>query len=239
MQSVKPLLLVLLTYCLLSCETKKPAIVTTASGETSPCGDTLVGVTTETREFQVAGATLNDFKLGNLNTKVTPEFQRIASEAAMNEDSRVKTACKLMRMSGDEPSGEMLSYNMQLLGFLGSNPPPTVEERMAWAAKVPVPKTKIPQPPEPRHTNTGIGGSVEFTIPLSIIRLAQSCKQPIVGLRRQPEEFFPLWYGFLGYLKKEKFPQDRDLLNLYQIKGGYRDPRYNTLEDFFQNPSTL
>src|SRR6185295_16094860 len=110
----------------------KTETITTGSGETSLCGETVVVVTTEKREFEVVGATLKDFSLGEYNTKVTPEFQMIASEAAMNEDSRVKIACKAMRMSGVEANPEMLSYYVHLLGFLSSDLPPTVEQRMAW-----------------------------------------------------------------------------------------------------------
>lgn len=187
-------------------------------------------MTTEKREFEVAGATLKDFSLGKINTNVTPEFQRIASEAALNEDSRVRIACKAMEMSGVKASPEMLTYYLHLLGFLSSTPSPSVEKRMEWAEKFPVPK--IPQPRAPSHTDTRIGSTFEFTVDPSIIRLAQSCKQPMAGLRRQPEDFFPTWHAFLFYLKREKFPPDRDLLNLYLIKGRYKDS-YNLPEDFF------
>ena len=214
MQSGKPLLLLLLTYSLLSCALAKTETITTGSGETSPCGER----TTEKREFEVAGATLKDFSLGEYNTKVTPEFQRIASEAAMNEDSRVKIACKAMRMSGVEASPEMLSYYVHLLGFLSSDPPPTVEQRMAWAERFPVPKAAPQEGLIPQESPA--------------MRLAKSCTQPIVGLRRQPEEFVPIWMGILLKLKGEKFPPDRDLQNLYNIKGRYGD-YYNTPEDFF------
>jgi hypothetical protein len=218
MQIVKPLVLVLLTYSLLSCGKTKAETITTGSEETSPCGETLVGVTTEKRDFEVAGATLKDFSFGKITTKVTPEFQRIASEAAMNQDSRVKIACKATRMSGVEASPDMLSYYMHLLGFLGSDPPPTVEQRMAWAEKFPIPRAAPQEQATPVESPS--------------MRLAKICTQPVVGLRRQPEEFVPIWMGILLKLKGEKFPSDRDLQSLYNLKGRYRD-YYNTPDDFF------
>ena len=123
MQNVKPLLLLLLTYSLLSCETTKPALTTSGFGKTSRCGETLVGVTTEKHKIEVVGATLKDFSLGEYRTEVTPEFQRIASETSMNEDSKVKIACTAMEKSGGEPSDERLTYYLNLLGFLSSTPP--------------------------------------------------------------------------------------------------------------------
>ena len=64
------------------------------------------------------------------------------------------------------------------------------------------------------------------------MRLAKFCKQPIVGLSRQPEAFVPIWVGLLAHLKGEKFPPDRDLQSLYNLKGRFRD-YYNAPEDFF------
>jgi hypothetical protein len=109
MQNLKLLLLALLTCSLLSCETSKPTPATSEIEKTSKCGEILVGVTTEKRKLEVAGATLMDFSLGKVQTEVTPEFQRIASEAAMNGESRVKVACKA-ELSGGKPSDERFSY---------------------------------------------------------------------------------------------------------------------------------
>jgi hypothetical protein len=64
------------------------------------------------------------------------------------------------------------------------------------------------------------------------IRLAKSCKQPIVGLNRRPEAFLPIWIELLLRLRDDKFPPDRDLQNLYNIKSRRRDS-YNAPEDFF------
>src|SRR3954468_13876805 len=114
MQNIKPLLLALLTCSLLSCETSKPAPATSEVEKTSKCGEILAGVTTEKSNLEVAGATLMDFSLGKVQTKVTREFQRIASEAAMNGELRVKIACIAMELSGGKPSDERFSYYMQL-----------------------------------------------------------------------------------------------------------------------------
>jgi hypothetical protein len=159
MQNIKPLLLALLTCSLLSCETSKPAPATSEVEKTSKCGEILAGVTTEKSNLEVAGATLMDFSLGKVQTKVTPEFQRIASEAAMNGELRVKIACKAMELSGGKPSDERFSYYMQLLGFLSSDPSPSAVERMEWAKQVPFPKA----PPfrTPNSPQTGTPGSVQ------------------------------------------------------------------------------
>ncbi len=159
MQNVKPLLLALLTCSLLSCETSKPAPRTSEIEKTSKCGEILVGVTTEQRKLEVAGATLMDFSLGKIQTEVTPEFQRIASEAARNGESRVTIACKAMELSGEKPSDERFSYYMQLLGFLSSDPSPSAVERKEWARQVPFPKAQQPRTPNP--PDTGTAGSVQ------------------------------------------------------------------------------
>lgn len=229
MRYVKPLLLVLLTYSLPSCETTKPALTKSELGKASKCGEILVGVTTEKRKLEVAGATLMDFSIGKVQTEVTPEFQIIASEAAVNEDSRVKIACKAMEMSGAEPSPEMFTYYLHLLGFLSSTP--SVEKRMEWAEKFPVPKT--PQPRTPNPPNTGTDGSVQVPQESLSARLVRTCKQPTDGLNRRPQAFFPFWLGSLNQLRNDKFPPQRDLQNLYNIKGHLRD-YYNTPEDFFR-----
>ena len=154
MQNVTPLLLALLTCCLLSCETSKPAPTTSVIEKTSICGEILVGVTTEQRKLEVAGATLRDFSFGKVQTRVTPEFQGIASEAAMNGELRVKIACKAMELSGGKPSDERFSYYMQLLGFLSSDPSPSAVERTEWAKQVPFPKAPQLRTPNPPDTGT-------------------------------------------------------------------------------------
>jgi hypothetical protein len=225
MQIVKSLFFVLLTYGLLSCAPQKAAPTTSGLGKTSQCGEILVGVTTEKQELELAGATLKEFSLGRLDIRVTPEFQRIASEAAMNEDSKIKVACKAIEMAGVEGDSEMVAYFIQMQSFLSMNP--SVDDRIKWRQAFPHPKA-APQR-QSRPTHTGFGDSVEIELDPS---LARSCKQPTVGLRRQPEYFVSIWYHFLRQLKAEKFPQDRDLNSLYHIKGRYRDP-YNNPEDLF------
>lgn len=237
MQNVKPLLLVLLTYSLLSCETTKPVSTTSELGNTRKCGGILVGVTTEKRKLEVAGTTLMDFSLGKVQTEVTPEFQRIASEAAMNEDSRVKIACTAMEMSGVKASPEMFTYYLHLLGFLSSTPSPSMEKRMEWAEKFPVPKT--PQPPESNSPNTGTNGSAKATQESLSTYLVRTCKQPPVGLNRRPEYFVPYWFEYLHKLKEEKFPAGRDLQSLYYIKGRYRDHLYTPEDVFSESLYTL
>lgn len=217
MQIVMPFLLVLLTYSLLACETTKPAPTTSGLGKTSQCGEILVGVTIEKRELEIAGATLKEFSLGKLDTRVTPEFQRITSEAAMNEDSKIKVACKAIEMAGVEGKPEMVAYFIEMQSFLSTNP--TVDDRVKWKKAYPFP-TAAPQEQSTRRES-------------SEIRFAKSCEQPVDGLGRQPESFVPIWLDMLRLLYKEKFPPDRDLLNLYRIKGRYRDP-YNAPDDFFR-----
>lgn len=158
MQKVEPLLLVFLPCSLLSCAPKSESI-TTGNGKPSRCGDTFVGVTTEKSKYEVAGATLFDFTIGKGKTEVTPEFQRIASEVTMNEDSKVKIACNAMEKSGGEPSDERFTYYLNLLGFLSSSPPPpSVEQRMAWAEKFPAPKAAQPQSPNPTAPQESLEG---------------------------------------------------------------------------------
>ena len=216
MQIVKPLLFVLLTYSLLACETTKPVPTTSGLGKTSQCGEILVGVTIEKRELEIAGATLKEFSLGKLDTRVTPEFQRITSEAAMNEDSKIKVACKAIEMAGVEGKPEMVAYFIEMQSFLSTNP--TVDDRIKWKKAYPFPKAA------PQEQSTPVESPS--------MRLAKTCKQPVVGLRRQPEAFVPMWAGLLIGLKGEKFPPDRDLQSLYNLKGRYRD-YYNTPDDFF------
>jgi hypothetical protein len=147
MRRLKPLLLVLLTFSLLSCETtRKPASTTSGLGKTSQCGEILVGVTTEKPELELAGATLKEFSLGKLDVKVTPQFQRITSEAAMNEDSKIKVACKAIEMAGVEGKPEMVAYFIQLQSFLSTNQ--TLDDRIKWAQAFP-----IPSAPKPKETS--------------------------------------------------------------------------------------
>lgn len=84
---------------------------------TSKCGEILVGVTTEKHKLEVAGVTLRDFSLGKVQTEITAEFQRIASEVSINGESRVKIACKAMELSGENlvMRGSVLYVTARLL----------------------------------------------------------------------------------------------------------------------------
>ena len=72
MKSVKSLLLVLLTYSLLSCETTKPATTNIGTEKTSQCGELPAGVTIDKRQFHLAGLKLGEFSLGDVDINSTP-----------------------------------------------------------------------------------------------------------------------------------------------------------------------
>ena len=225
MQSLKPLLLVLLTYSLLSCAPTNPAPTRMGNEKISDCGEIPIGVTIDKRELDIAGATMADFSLGKLEVKDTPQFQKIISETASNSAVTDVLVCKTIARAGVRGNPEMVDYFTRMTHFFAGHP--RTSEQLQWRKTNPFPKA-FPQP-QSRSTHTGFGDSVEIELDPS---LARSCKQPTVGLRRQPEYFVSIWYHFLRQLKAEKFPQDRDLNSLYHIKGRYRDP-YNNPEDLF------
>ena len=225
MQNVKPLLLVLLTYSLLSCETTKPATPVIGAGKTSQCGELPAGVTIDKREFRLAGAKLGQFSLGEVAINSTPEFTQILSEASKNKVFQSVLTCNAIDLAGVSHNAEMVAYYIQMQDFLSTGP--SLGDRIRWKKEFPFPKA-APQE-QSRPTRRGFGDSAEIEIDPS---LARSCKQPTVGLSRQPEYFVSIWVHFLRQLKAEKFEQDRDLQNLYLIKGRYRD-HYNNPEDLF------
>jgi hypothetical protein len=217
MQSVKPLLLVLLTFSLLSCETTKPATTIIGAEKTSKCGELPAGVTIDRREFRLAGAKLGEFSLGEAVINSTPEFTQILSEASKNKVVQGVLTCNAIELAGVSHDAEMVAYFIEMQDFLSTNP--SVDDRIKWKKAFPFPKAAPQEQSTPRES--------------SEIRFAKSCKQPVDGLRRQPESFVPIWLDILRVLYKEKFPPDRDLLNLYSIKDRYRDP-YHTPDDFFR-----
>ena len=134
----------------------------------------------------------------------------------MNEDSKIKVACKAIEMAGVEGNAEMVAYFIEMQSFLSTNQ--SVDDRIKWKKAYPFPKA------EPQQGSTPVESQS--------MRLAKTCKQPVVGLRRQPEAFVPMWVDLSNALRREKFPPDRDLQSLYNLKGRYRD-YYNTPDDFF------
>jgi hypothetical protein len=120
-------------------------------------------------------------------------------------------------LAGVQNNPEMVAYFIEMQDFLATNP--SVDDRIKWKKAVPFPKAALQEQSATRVA--------------SEIRFAKACKKPVDGLNRQPESFVPLWLDMLRLLYKEKFAPDRDLLNLYRIKGRYRDP-YPAPEGFFR-----
>ena len=157
-QRLTLLLLVLLTCSFFSCEiTRKPASTTSGIGKNSHCGEILVGVTTEKRDLEIAGATLKEFSLGKLDVQVTPQFQRIASEAAMNDVTKMQLACEPIKMAGVEGNAPMVEYFIRLQSFLSANPTP--EQRIEFAKAMPIPIT--PKPKETSQNKAAVRQLVE------------------------------------------------------------------------------
>ena len=217
MQKLKPLLLVLLTYSLLSCETTKPATPVIGAGKTSQCGELPAGVTIDKREFRLAGAKLGQFSLGEVGINSTPEFTQILSEAAKNKVVQSVLTCNAIELAGVSHDAEMVVYYIEMQDFLSTGP--SVDDRIKWKKAFPFPKAAQQEQSTPQESLSD--------------RLVRTCKQPLDGLNRQPQEFVPIWLGPLKQLHREKFPAQRDLQSLYNIKGHLRD-YYNTPEDFFR-----
>lgn len=191
----------------------------------SGCGEIPIGVTIDKRELDIAGATILEFSLGKLVIKDTPQFEKIISEVASNFAATDIVACKTIERAGARNNAKMVDYFTREIHFLAGRP--STSEQIQWQQSNPFPNAA--QQEQSRPTHREFGATAEIEIDPS---LARSCKQPTVGLRRQPEFFVSIWVHFLRQLKAEKFPQDRDLNSLYHIKGRYRDP-YNNPEDLF------
>lgn len=217
MQSVKPLLFLLLTYSLLSCVSQKAAPTIIGAEKTSRCGELPAGVTIDKQQFHLAGLKLWEFSLGETDINSTPEFTQILSEASKNKVVQSVLTCNAIELAGVKNNPEMVAYYIEMQDFLATNP--SVDDRIKWKKAFPFPKAALQEQSVTRES--------------SEISFAKACKQPVDGLRRQPESFVPLWLDMLRLLYKEKFVPDRDLLNLYNIKGRYRDP-YHAPEDFFR-----
>lgn len=222
MQNVKPLLLVFLTCSLLSCETTKAETTIIGAGKTSQCGELPAGVTIDKREFRLAGLTLGQFSLGKVEIGSTPEFTQLLSEASKNKVVQGVLTCNAIELAGVSQNPEMVAHFIQMQDFLATSP--SLDDRIRWKKEFPFPKT-APQQEQARSNRFGATAEIQIDP-----ELGRSCKQPTVGLSRQPAYFVSIWVHFLTQLKAEKFPQDRDLYNLYQIKGHYRDP-YNNYKD--------
>lgn len=216
MQIVKPLLFVLLAYSLLSCETRKSSPTIISIQKTSQCGELPAGVTIDKRQFHLAGMKLGEFSLGEMDINSTPEFTQILSEASKNKVVQGILTCNAIELAGVQHNPEMVAYYIEMEDFLAANP--SVDDRIKWKQAYPFPKATSKERSIPQESPA--------------MRLAKSCKQPIDGLKRQPETFVPIWVDLLVKLKGEKFSADRDLQSLYNLKSRYRD-YYNAPEDFF------
>jgi hypothetical protein len=140
MQSVKPLLLVLLTYSLLSCATAKPATTIIGAEKTSKCGELPAGVTIDKREFRLAGAKLGEFSLGETGINSTPEFTQILSEASKNKVVQSVLTCNAIELAGVAHDAEMVAYFIEMQNFLSTNP--SVDDRIKWKQAYPFPIKK-------------------------------------------------------------------------------------------------
>jgi hypothetical protein len=221
MQRLKPLLLLLLTCSLLSCAPANPAPTRMGDEKTTDCGEIPIGVTIDKRELDIAGATMAGFSLGKFEVKDTPKFQKTISEAASNSAATDVLVCKAIARAGVRGNPEMVDYFTRMTHFFARQP--NINEQLQWRQTNPFPKIAA-------QGTTGSGPTPEE--PLAI-RLAKVCKQPVVGLTRRPQAFLPIWIEILLRLRDDKFPPDRDLQNLYNIKSRIRDT-YNAPDDFFR-----
>lgn len=226
MRCVKPLLLSLLTCSLLSCN----PVTTRIGGEkTSDCGDIPIGVTIDKRELDIAGATMLDFSLGKLVVKDTQQFQKIISEAASNSAATDILVCKTIDRAGVRGNAAMVDYFTRMTHFFAEHP--SISQQLEWQQKFPLPKD-APQG-QSNLTNKGTAGSGQPPEESPSTRLAKSCKQPLIGLRRPPAAFLGIWLSVLNELKTQRFPPDHDLVNLYKFKSRRRD-NANQPDDFFR-----
>src|SRR6185295_9392119 len=138
MQRVTPLILVLLTWGLLSCETTKPDTTIIGAQKTSTCGELPAGVTIDKRAFRLAGAKLGEFSLGETGINSTPEFTQILSEASKNKVVQSVLTCNAIELAGVAHDAEMVAYFIQMQDFLSTNP--SLDDRIKWKKAYPFPK---------------------------------------------------------------------------------------------------
>lgn len=226
MQSVKPLVLILVASGLLSCANDAIRMGNEKSGD---CGEIPIGVTIDKRQLELVGVALGDFSLGKLTVKDTPEFQKVISEAASNAAATDMLACKAIARAGVRGNPPMVDYFTRMTYFFAGHP--TVDQQFQWLDKNPIPKAapQVQSTPAYKWTTGPVRSSEES----SATELARTCKQPIVGLKQPPELVIQLWYGVVKKLKAERLSSEYDLLNLYMLKprGRYQ---INDPKDLFQ-----
>ena len=137
MRSVTTLLLLLLTFTFLSCARSNPKF---GDEKKSECGEVPVGVTIDKVQVEVAGAQLGNFLLGNLNITVTPELQRVISEAATNALVQDYLDCKMLERAGVLKDPELVDYFTHTRHFLSTGPTP--RKQTQWRQENPFPKKK-------------------------------------------------------------------------------------------------
>ena len=104
----------------------------------SECGEIPVGVTLNTRELDIAGATMADFSLGELTVKDTPQFQKIISEADSNSAVTDVFVCKTIARAGVRGNAELVDYFTRMTHFFAGHP--SVSEQLHWRQTNPFPK---------------------------------------------------------------------------------------------------
>ena len=171
--------------------------VSVKSGE-GQCGELPAGVTIDKREFRLAGAKLGQFSLGEVGINSTPEFTQILSEAAKNKVVQSVLTCNAIELAGVSHDAEMVAYYIEMQDFLSTGP--SVDDRIKWKKAFPFPKATQQEQSAPQESLSD--------------RLVRTCKQPLDGLNRQPQEFVPIWLGPLRQLHREDFFRE----SLYTLK---------------------
>jgi hypothetical protein len=197
--------------------------------KTSDCGEVPVGVTMDRRQLDIAGGKLAGFSLGHLEVTDQPQFQKIISEAASNTAATDILVCKAIARAGVRGNAEMVDYFTRMTHFFARQP--SLSEQLQWQRTNPLPKAAAQVQEDLPNKETA--GSAPTPQEPPYTRLAKSCKQPIIGLRRPPEVLLRIWLPLVSRLRQERFPHDQDLVNLYEFKSHLRDD-VHTPEDFFR-----
>ena len=140
MQSGKPLLLLLLTYSLLSCAPTTPAATNLGPEKTSQCGELPAGVTIDRQAFHLAGLKLGAFSLGEVEINSTPEFTQILSEASKNTVVQSILTCNAIELAAVSHDAEMVAWFIQMQDFLSTKP--SLQDRIKWTQAYPIPNRK-------------------------------------------------------------------------------------------------